>query len=160
MKVVEKDKAHIQVKDLEVVIKATREDEIPKTLIEKFSLNKEGHDGDFIEFTNEEDINFISSLDSVLDYSIYSSMSLTNILNTNEKALIELNRALRLFEEAVASQDESSIVRAQNRVDLLRYKTECLKELIKAKRGPVVIASMNDKKKQHIFSFKSKSRRG
>ncbi len=152
MKMVDGDKVYIQESDARVVMDVTPLERVPQAIVD--ICNSES-DSSFIELIEQDGIDFINSLDYLINYSELDFLSLTDTLSMNQRILADLNRAFRLYNEAINLNDEDSIRRAKIKLDLLRYKEACMKEMIQNKRGSVTITSysMIPKRKMRVFSF-------
>ena len=156
MKIVNGEKVYIQESDARVVLNTMPIESVPQAIVSIVNRDRD----EFVEL-EEEGKSFINSLDYIMDYSLLSYLSLTDTLALNEKALIELNRAYRLYNEALGLEDEKSIQIAKARLELMKYKEECLKTMIQSKRGSISFSSqmLEPKRKIRGFSFKSKKGR-
>lgn len=150
MKIIDGNNVYVQGRDLEVVLTTLPKDKLPETIV---AIGNNDIRNQYVKISQEEAVNFINSLDFIMDYNCARSLSLTDTLSMNEQALIDLNKAFKLYEEALNLSDEDSISRAQERLSLSKYKVECLKELISSKRGQIRVLGIEPKKKKH-FSFK------
>ena len=69
MKIMVNDKIYIQKKDLELIFKATNNEEIPNNIIEKYKENIDMKDIGFILFADRKEIDFLNNFWFVVNYS-------------------------------------------------------------------------------------------
>ena len=154
MKMTDGEKVYIQERDAQVVMSVMPEDSIPQVIVDIYNSKDSSS---FVELKDSKEREFINSLDYLIDYNTLRYLSLTETLAMNQSTLVELNRAFRLYAEALELSDEESIKRAKVRLELMKYREECIKEMISSKRGPIVITSNKSepKKKMRVFNFRS-----
>ncbi len=154
MKMIDGEKVYIQERDAQVVMSVMPEERIPQVIVDIYNSKDSSS---FVELKSPEERDFINSLDYLIDYNALSFLSLTETLSMNQGVLAELNRAFRLYAEALELSDEESIQRAKVRLELMKYKEECIKEMISSKRGTINFSGTNSetRKKMKAFNFRS-----
>ena len=151
MKITDGERVFLQENDLKVVLSTNEKEKVPEKIKDAYEQKMP-----YVELTEDEEIKFVNSLEYLLDYDALKYLSLTDTLSMNKKTLIDLNKALKSYEEVLDSNDKESISIAERRLALLRYKEACLKEMIQAKRTTVSVFDKNVnilQKKKHRFGF-------
>lgn len=150
MKIVYKDNVSVQQKDLKLLLKARKIEDIPSNVLESlkdiYKNDNQGNPTDFVVYSGEETVKFFDSLDYILDYTNFNNLSWADTLDMSRIALKELNEAFKKYDALNDSSTEEEILNATNRLDLMRYKVESVKSLIDAKKANITISSIDNPK--------------
>ncbi len=145
MKIINKNKLYVQKSDVEVALKDKKRmpGDISAKLEKRLTEEKEESEKSFLLFDDESIANYFKGLDYILDYNVLQ-LSWTEAVKLCESAIIELNKASEDSRKGLDEEDSNI------KIALLKYKLETIKEVVKTKKGNMVVGTVektNTKKK-------------
>lgn len=103
MKIVVDNGIYIQKKDLELIFRTTKDNDILKSILKKYKINVNKRDIDFMFFENEDEISLLNNFWFVINYS--------DIIDLNDLEIAECNFAdLQRLRELRVSYDENKFL--------------------------------------------------
>ena len=90
---------------------------------------------DFIKFTKEEEIKFLKESDWIIDYSLYITKSIGEIIEEIANIDLEGNEINEYFNNLNEEQKESEFGYLSIKVKMLGYKRESLEDILSLKKN-------------------------
>ena len=149
MKIVSDKCIYVQERDLELLLKNNKSDDIPNSVMESYHniiCGKSDSPLCYRKFDDEEAFNFFNSQDYILDKTFIDHLSWTDTINYGSITLLELSQAFKDYEKINENVSKEEVEKIENRLDLLRYKMGCIKEAINEKKSKITLVSYENAK--------------
>ena len=150
MKVINGESVAVQQKDLDLLLKAKKIEEIPSTVLDSIKNNNSTDKTEFVEFNGKDTVNFFNSLDYIIDYSNFKYLTWAETLDLSRDTIRELNAAYKKFDSLDSNSSCEEVLNARNRLDLMKYKMDSIKTLIEAKKANIMIGTIDSPKEGHF----------
>lgn len=161
MKIIKGEVVYVQESDLGLLLKATKEEKIPKNVLNTVNEIIENEETSNPEryrlFSGEGVIPFFNSLDYILDENEANNMSWSETITAEFDLLQQLSTKQKDLIELIGSSDEEKITNLKNDIDLLKYQMTVYKKLMNEKKGQIVIYA-NKKRKIKAFNKSKKNK--
>ncbi len=158
MKILEKEGIYVQERDIELLLKVSKKEELPKSIVESYEevidSGKSNNPLVYRKFEEKDAIDFFNKQSYILDKRYLDYLTWTDTIDYGSSTLLELNKAFQEFELACTSSNPEEIKRAKDRLDLLKYKMNCIKEVINKKESRVSFVSLKENRKSKLLSKK------
>ena len=156
MKILEKACIYVQERDIELLLKASKKENLPKSIVESYEevidSGKSNNPLVYRKFEDKDAIAFLNTQSFILDKKHLDYLSWTDTIDYGTSTLLELNKAFHEFELANNSSNPEEIKKAKDRLDLLKYKMNCIKESISDKESRISVVSLKENKKSRLLS--------
>ena len=137
MKIITKDKAYVQLNDLQYLMRFERT--IPASIIEsvfgEVFIVTDSNRYEFKEFTKKEEIEFFANLDYSVDYAKFASMSEEEIMNYGMSIAEEKNKFAEKFNAMSEEERKEKYEEAADYAEMLDFKMLSVRDILWFKQG-------------------------
>lgn len=137
MKIITKDKAYVQLNDLQYLMRFERT--IPASIIEsvfgEVFIVTDSNRYEFKEFTKKEEIEFFANLDYSVDYAKFASMSEEEIMNYGMSIAEEKNKFAEKFNAMSEKERKEKYEEAADYAEMLDFKMLSVRDILWLKQG-------------------------
>jgi hypothetical protein len=128
MKIITKDKAYVQIKDLNYLSKTSLPKPISiETLLENSVINSDCYE--FLEFNDLNDIAYFKNLDWLIDYNEVKNLSSQDLCNLALSCSMERKKIINRFYN-MYDEDKLKNLAMMEKCDLLEYKINSFRDML------------------------------
>lgn len=131
----------VQRKDLALLLKARKSEEVPEEILSKYKSIVEDDVKEpevYEQFTGKDNIEFINSLDYIIDKRAIEMLNYTGLLQYLYDFMPTFNEAYQKVDKHKAD-DSEDFIKCYNRLTLMRYKRQEINAAIERKKPKVEI---------------------
>ena len=139
MKIFSNNKAYVQNNDLAYLMRGAEGISIPASIFEKVFgkvfIVTDQNKYDFVEFTEQAEIEFFKECDWMVDYNSFDNMTEEEIIQIGCKINEERNKIAQAFNSLKQKEKERQYQKVSTQIELLEFKMMCVRDVLWHKQG-------------------------